>query len=327
MSSGFTCNIKLLQNIKTPSINDDSFDFDKFISDILLDTSPQHEGVQRSSVILINGAPGIGKTTLCKEIAYQWAKENELLKSIDLILLLFLRDPKLKTVLTIEKLINYFFNLEPSTFETAQHYAKLFSSCKNVMIIMDGYDEFSDTSGNSLITHIIKRKVLSHCKLIITSRPFASEILQSRSDITVEIRGFNELSKKGYINNELKGEPDKIRRLQLCLQSYSDINSVCYIPIIMSVLVFIIKRSDELPEDQIQLYEYFINFVISRSRQKLENSSAEILPLNNLPTIYQNYMLQLCQFAYEHINDKNVVFTQEDVNNVCSNFNLSANKF
>ena len=326
MSRGFTYNIKLFQNIKTSSTNDDSLDFDKFISNVLLDTSPQHEGMQRSNVILINGAPGMGKTTLCKEIAYRWAKGNNLLKCIDLIFLLFLRDPKLKTVDAIENLIHYFYDFEPSSFETAQVCTKLLSNCKNVMIIMDGYDEFSDTSGNSLITRIIKRKVLSHCKLIITSRPFTSESLQSRADVTVEIRGFNEQSKEGYINNELEGEPDKIRKLQLCLQSYSDINSVCYIPIIMSVLVFIIKRSDELPEDQVQLYNHFISFVISRSRQRLENSSSKVLPLDELPQIYQDYLLRLCQFAYEHIRNKTIVFTEEDINKVCSSFNLGASQ-
>ena len=319
--------VKLFQNLKTSSVSDVSFDFDKFLSEILVGTSPQHQnrvGMQRSSMILINGAPGMGKTTLCKEIAYRWAKGNELLKHIDLVFLLFLCDPDLKKVHTIDQLIQY---VESSAFETAQHYTKLLSSYKNVVIIMDGFDEFSDTSGNSLVTYIIKRKVLSHCKIIITSRPCASESLQNHADVAVEIRGFNEQSKKEYINNELSGDPERIRRVQLCLQRYSDINSVCCIPIIMFGLVFIIKRSGELPEDQMQLYNHFISFVISRSQQRLENSFAEVLLINELPQIYHDNLLQLCRFAYEHIRNDSVIFTEEDVNKVCTSFNLSASKF
>ena len=41
--------------------------------------------------VFIEGAPGIGKTALAKEIAYQWAK-NELLTSKKLLLLVFIRE-------------------------------------------------------------------------------------------------------------------------------------------------------------------------------------------------------------------------------------------
>ena len=41
--------------------------------------------------ILIEGAPGIGKTVLAKEIAYQWAN-GEILKQCKLLFLLYLRD-------------------------------------------------------------------------------------------------------------------------------------------------------------------------------------------------------------------------------------------
>ena len=45
-----------------------------------------------SYFILIEGAPGIGKTVLSKEIVYQWAK-NKLLKFKKIVFLLLLRDP------------------------------------------------------------------------------------------------------------------------------------------------------------------------------------------------------------------------------------------
>ena len=47
--------------------------------------------------ILIEGAPGIGKTVLAKEIAYQWAT-NEILTEIKIVFLLYLRDPQLQSI-------------------------------------------------------------------------------------------------------------------------------------------------------------------------------------------------------------------------------------
>ena len=47
--------------------------------------------------ILLEGAPGMGKTILCKEIAYQWAEEC-LLKETELLFLIYLRDPAISRI-------------------------------------------------------------------------------------------------------------------------------------------------------------------------------------------------------------------------------------
>ena len=320
----------LCEESESSSINI-NFDFENFISDIFVDGPMQcknRSDIKKSNTVLVNGAPGMGKTTLCKEIAYQWAKGNEILKDIDLIFLLFLRDPKVLKVYTLEELIHYFYDFEPSDSETAKHCASLLKNCNNITIIFDGFDEFCDTNNDLLVTRIINLQVLPQSKIVITSCPFASEILQSQADVKVEMIGFSEQSKIEYIEKELKGDPDKIKKLQLCLERHSDIKGVCYIPIILSVLVFIVKRSDEFPEDQLQLYDHFIRFVISRSRQRLEmDPTIKILPLDELPQNYQDYLLQLSKFAYEHVINKKFVFTEEDVKIVCSNFILADKQF
>jgi len=142
-------------------------------------------------VILIDGAPGMGKTTLCKEIAYRWAN-GLLFDKNSLVFLLFLRDPAVKKIYNFKDLINHFFNSEESTLQLSKRYAEIFLNSKDVdiTIILDGYDEFSDDTGNLLVTKIIKRKTVMHCKVVITSRPVASENLQKISDVRVEVLGF-----------------------------------------------------------------------------------------------------------------------------------------
>ena len=53
--------------------------------------------------ILIEGAPGMGKTTLCKEIASQWAK-GELLKDTKIVFLIYLRDPEVQKICDLKDL-------------------------------------------------------------------------------------------------------------------------------------------------------------------------------------------------------------------------------
>ena len=61
--------------------------------------------------ILIEGAPGTGKTTMCKEIAYQWAKRTMLTKR-KLLFLLFMGDPQLKNLKDVQSLVKYFSKMK-----------------------------------------------------------------------------------------------------------------------------------------------------------------------------------------------------------------------
>ena len=47
------------------------------------------ENNTKSAFILIEGAPGIGKSVLLKEIAYKWGDNKQLLKNYELVLLVF----------------------------------------------------------------------------------------------------------------------------------------------------------------------------------------------------------------------------------------------
>ena len=73
---------------KFQKVFDDTSRTTKRIEDILV-------ALEKTSLILIEGAPGIGKSILLKEIAYRWAKK-ELLQKFELLLLVPLRDPSLQ---------------------------------------------------------------------------------------------------------------------------------------------------------------------------------------------------------------------------------------
>ena len=139
--------------------------------------------------ILIDGAPGMGKTTLCKEIAYQWAK-GELLKDTNIVFLLFLRDPAVQNMHDLNDFIQYFFKIKrPSDLDI-----DLIKQCVEILkkrdnsditILLDGYDELSDKSNDLLIKGIIKGEVLPQCRIVVTSRPIVS--LHKLADVRVEV--------------------------------------------------------------------------------------------------------------------------------------------
>ena len=300
------------------------------ISDIF-DPIKHEDDVSVEPMILVSGAPGVGKTTLCKEIAYRWAK-GSLLKNNSLVFLLFLRDPDVLKIHELKDLIHYFYEFDPSAADLSSQFAKMLfeGDHGDMTILLDGFDEFNNTDKSLLINKIIHRKVLIQSKLVITSRPISLEKLQRNADITVEVLGFNEENKLSFIENELEGFQSKISYLTSFLNTCSYINSSCYLPIMIKILVHIFKHHDELPNDEAELYATFVFLTISRFLKKLEintNPPVMVKCLNNLPEVYKNYIGNLSKLAFESIKINKIVFTKEDIEGICNNFDLDFNNF
>jgi len=79
---------------------------DIFAADPMDETEDSTDVNKPSQHIVIEGAPGIGKTVLAKEIAYCWANK-EILQHVQLILLIFLRDPRLQEIKSVRQLFNF----------------------------------------------------------------------------------------------------------------------------------------------------------------------------------------------------------------------------
>ena len=280
-------------------------------------------------LILIDGAPGMGKTTLCKEIAYQWAK-GELLIDTKIVFLLFLRDPAIQRIHDLKDLIHYFYNFEPSHLDLSKQCAEILTKRDNsdIAILMDGYDELNNMGEVSLIKDIIKRNVLSQSKILITSRPIASEKFHKLADVRVEVLGFTEQSKREYIQKELNDHPEKVVSLLSYLDKHSDINKVCYIPIIMTIMVCTFKEYEDLPANESELYERFVTLAILHCLQKLDNTlPTSILSLHKLPEVYKTYLNQLAEFAFKTIESDKVVFSNMDVERLSPTLALASKKF
>ena len=90
--------------------------------------------------LLIEGAPGIGKTVLSNEIVFQWAKGN-MLKSEKLVFLIYPRDPKVRTLNNFKSFINYISYSQVSK-DIEQYICK--KSGKGTCLVFDGYDEYPE---------------------------------------------------------------------------------------------------------------------------------------------------------------------------------------
>ena len=208
--------------------------------------------------VLIEGAPGIGKTVLSKEIAYQWATKQLFIHK-PLLFLLFLRDPIVQKLSSPPELVEYFCKDKNTAKAVAQYLYE--TQGKDLVLVLDGYDEITeDVRKKSLIADIIDHKVFPKCYLVITSRPAAALRLHGNVTCRVEILGFTDSDRRDFIKESLKESPEKIQLLQDYLDKNLVISTLCYIPLIMTILLCLFKdpETEELPNTQTELYEKFI---------------------------------------------------------------------
>ena len=278
------------------------------------------EQSKKSCFVLIEGAPGIGKSVLLKEIAYRWGNKG-LLQKADLVLLLSLRDPSLHQIKSVSNLLQLFYKGDEDATEIIRacsgHLSK--NGGKSLTLLLDGYDEYpSNLQKSSLIADIIKRQVLPLCGLVISSRPHASQHLRNQATIRVDILGFTETEREHYIKQALPDQPHKIEELTQYLHQQPSIDSICFIPFNMVILLYLFKLEISLPKNSTELYHHFISSTISHHLSKLGNPlTYNITDLTDLPEPYNRIIQQLSKLSLEALNSNKLIFTLDDITAAC----------
>ena len=271
-------------------------------------------------LILVEGLPGIGKSLLLQEIAYQWSI-GKLLQKFKIVFLLQLRSPAVQQVSLVADL----FKLVCEGDEKAPHVAIASSDYffenkgEGLVFLFDGFDEFPEhLQEDSLIASILKRKVLPHCGLVVSSRPHASVGLREDATIRVDILGFAEDERKLYIEQSLKEQPQAVKELTEYLEGNLTINGLCFIPFNMVILIYLHKKRIPLPRNSTQPYNYFICLTICRhlakSGQPLDNT---ITGLAKLPEPYNTIVKQLSKLSLEGLNNNKLIFTLKEMRAAC----------
>ena len=187
----------------------------------------EHEDCQKPRIVLIEGEPGMGKTTYCQKLAYDWAtKQGEWDQSFpNTEVLLFLRCHDIKS--NIWEAINDQILPEDIDEEAKESFNKFIRQNQSkVLLVLDGLDEV-DRSKLAMCSKIVESKELSDCHIILTSRHEAGKTVRRYCDTLWEIVGFTEKDAQNFIRKYFRNMENLAKKLitllfgqHLCLYGY-----------------------------------------------------------------------------------------------------------
>ena len=240
--------------------------------------------------VLILGKAGIGKTTLIKQIAKQWAKKELWNDVIEYLFVITLRELDQDRKWTLGNLL--LEGLQLTEEEKTAALEHLRENPSNVMIVEEGLDEcnYQDEEGlkrddtketelNSILSSVLNNGMLPGAKVIITSRP-NDNIPSAACDRTVELYGFPQESIKKYIHEFSREDTELENFIRRYLQSNVNLETLCYVPLLCNFIC--VCLSDMLLTDSenvntmTQLYIYAVVYLAKKLHPSLKGIRTQI---------------------------------------------------
>ena len=273
----------------------------------------------RRNVVLLEGAPGCGKSTLSVYICQQWEK-GQLFNQFQLVILIRLRDPAVQNAKGLVDLLPC-----PDT-KTAQLLAGIMMEmkCQDVLFILDGWDELPlNLRQNYLFGNLVNSNLpwlnpFSKSTVVVTSRPISSGDLYPHASSRVEILGFTPEELQHFFTECLKGDTETVKTLLERIEENPEVAGSCYLPLNATILVHLFKSDrNTLPTT---LYGIFSSLVLNCMKRHLklrtQYKDVSIKTLDQLPEVAKKPFSVLCQLAYDGVMEGKIIFTSlpADVN-------------
>ena len=254
---------------------------------------------------LVEGSPGIGKTTFCLKLAYDWAHGKIPAEcsfpKFELMLLLKCRDIHKDIMETIsEQLLPE--DTEEKTKERLFDFIKDIHNQEKTLIVLDGLDELPQGS-EQFVDKLLQRRILSFCYVLATSRQERGIDVRRKYcfDILLEIKGFTESGAFEYIRKHFKNvdplHSPKGESLIKEIQENTLLHALRNNPLNLLLLCVVYEDYEgNLPSSRSELYQVIVLCLLRRhcAKHNLEAPQDN----NALEKQFENSILALGELAW-----------------------------
>ena len=253
-------------------------------------------------VILVEGAPDVGKSTFAWEFCRRWER-GEIAHQYNLVLLLRLRDECVCSAKNLKDL------LYPEKFRDAVVSELESNLGVNVLFILEGYDELPDNCRRSpsLFLELINGQLLPLATIMITSRPWATYDVRKNYNHRlfqhIEVLGFTKQQITSYIESVLTDT--EAADLKQTLQRHPQIKLGMYIPLNCAIVVTVYKESKAtgipMPTTLTDLYTALSHMLLLHYLKYKGIPCSHIENFEQLPPEVHQKFCHLCKLAYDSI--------------------------
>ena len=189
---------------------------------------------------------------------------------------------------------------------------------KDVLFILDGFDELpASLQKCSVFVKLIQGTYLSHCTVLVTSRPSATadllSVAQPQIHKQVEVLGFTQAHVEQYTRAFFASQPDVLTDFLTYISTHPAIRSLMYIPLNCAITAETYRHNRTanrpIPQTMTQLYIEMSLTLLQRNLGE-DNPLAKQLPerLGDLPPQLHKRFSSLAELAFEGLEKGEVIF-------------------
>ena len=272
---------------------------------------------REGALVLVEGRPGSGKTTLVHKVTRDWATGRKVLQGAKIVFLITLRLLNFsKKDQSLLEVLEVFYGGEVLR-KSVEHDLQECGG-KGACFIIDGLDEYQHKNEKeSVIYQLIDKKCLPFSMVIVASRPVATNELRKNCSRRVEVIGFTKSQIIEYVetypfNGSDKVISDMVSKLKLYLDQHPNILHMCYLPVHAAMICFLFSQLEgNIPHTETQIYEQFTISTLLRQKTRKEEQQQ----LKSLKDLFGEEELQfrsICKLAFDMIMNFQQVVSQSD---------------